>query len=98
MPDGWKWFYRLTPTSYVLAGLATSQFGESEVLVITSSTSTPTSTASADGLMPLNEFIEEFYSFDKSMMWWDLLIVATYCVFFRVAAAFMLRYVNYLKR
>ena len=92
-PAGWKWLNRLSPTSYILEGLAGSQMADSDV---------PFEITAADGTTSIDgtvgEFVQDFFGYDKTFVKYTPLIVLAYVVAFRLGTSLLLSYVSFHRR
>eukprot|EP00887_Chlorella_sp_A99_P006644 scaffold3.g6644.t1 len=88
IPAGWKWMNRITPTTWLLEGLAGSQLSDDPTLMV-----------SLDGsVTTVGAFADDVFGWSYSMVWWCALILLAFVATFRVAAVLALTYLNFLKR
>ncbi len=87
IPAGWKWMARISPTTWIIYGLGASQMGDSEVPFILGNTTTT-----------VGAFVNEFWGYEYSFIWWCPLILFAYVLFFRVGASLLMSYVSFNKR
>ena len=90
MPVGWRWLARLSPTTWILYGLAGSQLADSEVPFSQGSGQNATTTVGA--------FVKDFFGYDYGFIWWCPLIVFAYVLAFRLGTSFLASYVSFNKR
>lgn len=89
IPAGWKWMARISPTTWVLYGLGGSQMGNSSVLFATTNGTTTTT---------VGEFVNQFWGYEYSFIWWCPLILFAYVLFFRVGTSLLISFVSFNKR
>ena len=87
IPAGWAWLNKIAPTTWVLYGLAASQFGDDDTPVVVGGAET---TVSA--------FLSSVFGWHYSTRWWALLIVVAWVVMLRVGSILALRYASFYKR
>ncbi|KAG2439064.1 hypothetical protein HYH02_006591 [Chlamydomonas schloesseri] len=89
IPNYYKWANRISPTTWVLYGLAVDQLGDN------------TNTLKGAGIpagTTVSSFLQSYFGYDYDFRFWCLLIVVAYVVFFRSMGIVALRYVSFLKR
>lgn len=86
-PAGWQWMSRISPTTWILYGLAGTQLADSNVPL--DQPGAPTT---------IGEYVQSFWGYDPGFSWWCILILFAYIVFFRVVAVMALTYVSFNKR
>jgi ABC-type multidrug transport system ATPase subunit/ABC-type multidrug transport system permease subunit len=89
MPAGWKWLNRISPTTWILYGLAGSQLCDRTDVTMTGFNGQPTT---------VSAFMESAFGYEQRMVWWCALIVFAFCLVFRVLAMVVLTKVNFQKR
>ena len=82
----------ISPTTWVLYGLAGSQLCDSEVPFVTEGG------AGAAANITVGEFVQEFFGYEPDFIWWCPLIVFAYISFFRGASVLIFSYVSYQRR
>jgi hypothetical protein len=87
VPAGWKWASYASPTTWIIYGLAGTQLADSTVEL-----------EGVAGAQEVGAFVQSFFDYDPGFVWWCMLIVACYCLAFRLIAVLMLRFVSYQKR
>ncbi|KAI8105725.1 hypothetical protein M9434_000307 [Picochlorum sp. BPE23] len=87
-PAGWQWMSRISPTTWILYGLAGTQLADSDVPLDQPGASTVT----------IGEYVQAFWGYDPGFSWWCILIVFAYIVFFRAVAVIALTYISFNKR
>lgn len=77
-----------SPSTWTICGLACSQM---------SNIDGPMSDFDHNEV-PLNIWLQEYFDWRESMIWWCILIVLSYCPCFGIGVALLRKYVNHLKR
>ncbi|GIL42550.1 hypothetical protein Vafri_515 [Volvox africanus] len=88
IPVYYKWANRLSPSTWVLYGLAVDQLGGNKT-PFQSPGSKPSSVA---------VFMRNAFGYEYGFRFWCLLIVAGYIIGLRILATLALRYVSFLRR
>ncbi|KAI3428353.1 hypothetical protein D9Q98_006733 [Chlorella vulgaris] len=87
MPAGWQWMNRISPTTWILWGLAGSQLSDRDVPM-----------EGYNGTTTVSAFMDSSFGYTFDMIWWCTLIVFSYCLVFRGLSTVMLKYVNWQRR
>lgn len=88
IPIYWKWMNRISPPTWILYGLGTSQLGDNDEII-----------TGPDGQQTtVSEFIEDFYGYNYSFIWQAWLIVLAFAIGFKVIGAISLRYISHDQR
>mmetsp|Transcript_4643 Transcript_4643/g.13342 ORF Transcript_4643/g.13342 Transcript_4643/m.13342 type:complete len:1521 (-) Transcript_4643:659-5221(-) len=88
MPVYWKWFNRITPTTWILQALASDQLGDVQTQVTTFNGQQSTA----------SQFLEDYFNYKYNFRWFAVLIVFCFIIFFRVGSVLALRFVNFNRR
>jgi ABC-type multidrug transport system permease subunit len=91
IPVYWRWMNRVSPTTWMIYGLATSQLGDSTAPLVVPG-------AVVQKEQTVGQFMTSTFGYDFDFIWWCVAIVAAYCVFFRVGAALALRFISFQRR
>jgi hypothetical protein len=88
IPIYWKWMNRISPPTWILYGLGTSQLGDNYEII-----------TGPDGQeTTVSAFIQDFYGYDFDFIWQAWLIVLAFAVGFKIIGAISLRYISHDKR
>ena len=88
MPVGWQWMNRISPTTYILYGLAGSQLTNSNVPMV----------AVGGAQTTVSAYVKDYWGYESSFIWWCALIVFGYVFAFRIASMLLLRFVSFERR
>ncbi|KAG2432130.1 hypothetical protein HXX76_009056 [Chlamydomonas incerta] len=89
IPNYYKWANRISPTTWVLYGLAVDQLGDNN---------TPIEAPGLPADATVSSWLESYFGYSYDFRFWCLLIVVAYVVFFRSMGIVALRYISFLKR
>jgi ABC-type multidrug transport system permease subunit len=88
IPIYWKWLNRVAPATWIIYGLGTSQLGDVDAPM-----------QDIDGEMTtVSEFLESFFGYEYSFIWWAWLITLAFAVVFRLGSGAALKLFNFNKR
>eukprot|EP00899_Mesostigma_viride_P014234 jgi/Mesvir1/22811/Mv14223-RA.1 len=84
IPTGWKWLNRISPSTWMLYGLISNQYGDNFA---------PMSVFGS--MTTLSDFIDDTYGYQYQYRWWCLLGSFGYIVLYRLLAAVSFTKLNY---
>lgn len=87
IPGWWIWFYYISPQSWALQGIITSQLGDVESRVVG---------PGFDGTV--KQFINEQFGFDPEMMGASAGVLIGFCILFFVLYAMSVKFLNFQTR
>lgn len=80
-PDGWKWANRITPVTWVIYGLSSSQLGDNQ---------TPLKSPGIAADATVSSYLNDTFGYQHSFRWYALLIIVAYVIgFMLLAVGFM---------
>ncbi|KAL1810495.1 hypothetical protein ACET3Z_027485 [Daucus carota] len=86
MPVWWRWFSWICPLAYTLYGLIASQFGDMN------------DTYLEDAEQNVQQFVEDYFGFDKDYVWAIGLAVVGFTFTFGFVFAYSIRSINFQRR
>eukprot|EP00475_Leptophrys_vorax_P007911 TRINITY_DN15049_c0_g3_i1.p1 TRINITY_DN15049_c0_g3~~TRINITY_DN15049_c0_g3_i1.p1 ORF type:complete len:113 (+),score=4.81 TRINITY_DN15049_c0_g3_i1:2-340(+) len=89
IPVWWRWYYWLSPISYSLYGLTTSQMGDVTTLLEQPGVSDP---------QTVQEFLSSYFGFHQSWLWWITLVMLGWTVLFFAVYAYAIKKINFQRR
>ncbi|KAL5582721.1 hypothetical protein UlMin_015163 [Ulmus minor] len=88
IPKWWIWFYYLTPTSWSLNGMLTSQYGDIEKEIVIN-----------DGeVKPVSAFLKDYFGFDHHQLPFVAIVLLAYPFLFAFIFAFCIGKLNFQRR